>query len=238
MRTVLRKAGFRIAALLLTAGLGGVWSCASAPPDSQNELDRAVEDFVDGDYRDAVTKLDAIIASSQDDPLRREAYMYLGRSHMALGETDEAIDAFTRCIHLGDTGPCVEYLRVLQQYMEGKPGALHMNEALTRGQLAGAVVRMFLNQEPDDPTGPTPLTILEQRGWMPVLPDGDHHAADPVTPASLYVVAARILAEAGQADQASRVMPGGYRKAASVKQPVSGSQALAVLERVRAITAR
>jgi hypothetical protein len=201
-------------------------------------LDRAVEDFVDGDYRDAVTKLDAVIAASNDDPLRREAYTYLGRAHMALGETDEAVDAFTRCVQLGDTGPCVEYLRVLQQFVEGKPGALHMNETLTRGQLAGAVVRMFLNQEPDNPSGPTPLETLEQRGWMPVLPDGNDHAADPVTHASLYVVATRILAEAGHADQATRVMPGGYPKAAKSTKPVSGAEALAVLERVRAITAR
>jgi tetratricopeptide (TPR) repeat protein len=238
MSGALRKAGFRIAALLLIAGSAGVWSCASAPPSPTSDLDRAVEDFVDGDYHDAVTKLDAVLATSEDEPVRREAYTYLGRAHMALGETDEAVDAFTRCVQLGDTGPCVEYLRVLQQFVEGKPGALHMNESLTRGQLAGAVVRMFLNQEPNDPTGPTPLKTLEERGWMPVLPDGKPHAEDPVTHASLYVVAARILSEAGHADQAGRVMPGGYRKAANSTQAVSGAEALAVLERVRAITGK
>ncbi|MCI0450878.1 MAG: tetratricopeptide repeat protein [Candidatus Latescibacteria bacterium] len=230
--------GLRIAALLLVAAAGGLAACASAPPGPRQDLDRAVDDFIDGDYRAAVTKLDAVVAASSDDAVRREAYTYLGRAHMALGETDAAIDAFARGVQLGDTGPCVAYLELLKQYVEGKPAALHMRDVLTRGQLAGAIVRLFLNGAPDDPTGPTPLAQLARRGWMPALADGYDHADEPVTHASLYVVTARILSDAGRAREVDHIMPGGYRAASRKTGPVSGAEGLAVLERVRALTTK
>ena len=189
MRRALRNTGLRIAALLLIAA---VCSCASAPPGPRADLDRAVEEFIDGDYPAAVEKLDAVIALSTDDAVRREAYTYLGRAHMALEDTDAAVDAFTRAVQLGDTGPAVAYLQLLKQHVEGQPAALHMSDVLTRGQLAGAVVRLFMDADAGNPTGPTPITLLERRGWMPVLADGRDHSSDPVTRASLYVVAARI----------------------------------------------
>lgn len=235
MQSERQNSGLRIAASLLMAG---VVACASAPPGGRSNLDRAVGEFVEGDYRAAVVRLDWVVAESSDPAVRREAYTYLGRAHMALGETDAAVDAFTRGMQLGDTGPCVAYLQVLKQYVEGKPSGLHMSEALTRGQLAGAVVRLFLDGVSDDVTGPTPITQLERRGWMPALADGKDHAGDPLTQAALYVVAARILAEVGAADQTHRAMPGGYRAASRSTAPVSGSEALAVLERVRSLTTK
>ena len=230
-----RIPGLRIAAALVIAG---ALACASAAPDRSRDLDGAVEEFIAGDYRDAVSELDAVIRESTDPAVQREAYTYLGRAYMALGETDAAVDAFTRGIQLGDTGPCVAYLSLLKQYVEGKPSGLHMSEALTRGQLAGAVARMFLDGVSTDANGPTPVAQLERRGWMPPLADGHDHAADPVTRAALYVVAARILSDAGHADQTGRVMPGGYRAAMLSTEPVSGTEALAVLERVRALTTK
>ncbi len=239
MRRALRKRSIRVAALHLTAALALiVGACASAPPSPRNNLDDAVSDFVDGDYRAAIAKLDALVVTSTDDGVRREAYTYLGRSHMALGETDEAIDAFSRGVQLGDRGPCVAYLEVLKQYVEGKPTGLHMTDVLTRGQLAGAVVRLFLPASQSDPSGPTPITQLERRGWMPVLPDGRDHSSDVVTRASMYILTARILADAGKPEQADRVMPGGYRAATRVSEPMTGTEGLAILERVRAATAK
>lgn len=235
MRRALPNTGLRIAAFVL---LAGVLACATAPPSARHDLDQGVDAFVAGDYRGAVTKLDAVIAAAPDDAVRREAYTYLGRAHMALGETDEAVDAFTRGVQLGDTGPCVAYLQVLKQYVEGKPAGLHMTDVLTRGQLAGAVVRLFLAGAPGDPSGPTPITQLERRGWMPAMADGSDHSDDPVTHASLYVVAAHILSDAGHAKDADRVMPGGYRAAARATTPVSGAEGLAVLERIRTVTAK
>jgi cytochrome c-type biogenesis protein CcmH/NrfG len=84
MRRALRKTGISIAAFALLAGL---WSCASAPPSPRASLDDAVEEFVDGEYRSAVTQLEDVLRASTDTAVLREAYTYLGRAHMALGET-------------------------------------------------------------------------------------------------------------------------------------------------------
>src|SRR5262245_20353292 len=123
----------RLAALV---SIAAVLACSSAPPSPRSDLDRAVQTFIDGDYRTAVKQLDAVIAASDDPALEREAYAYLGRAHMELGETDMAVDAFNRGIKLGDRGPCVAYLEILKQQIEGQPSGLHMSDVLTRGQLA------------------------------------------------------------------------------------------------------
>lgn len=235
MRRALRNTGLRIAAFVM---LAGALACASAPPSPHRELDSAIHTFVEGDYRAAVKELDAVIAASTDDAVRRDAYTYLGRAHMALGETDEAVDAFTRGVQLGDTGPCVAYLQVLKQYVEGKPAGLHMSDVLSRGQLAGAVVRLFIADASSDPSGPTPIAQLERRGWMTPMADGNDHADDAVTHAALYVVAATILSDAGKQKDVNQVMPGGYRAAVRTTAPVSGSEGLAILERVRTLTTK
>ncbi len=226
----------RLAALV---SIAGVLACASsAPPSPRSDLDRAVESFVDGEYQTAVKQLDAVITASSDPVLRREAYAYLGRSYMALGEIDLAVDAFNRGIKLGDRGPCVAYLEILKQQIEGQPSGLHMSDVLTRGKLAGAIARMFLGGVSSDASGPSPIAQVEKKGWMPAMADGDDHANEPVTYAALYVVASRILTDAGAGNQAERVMPGGYRAAARKTEPVSGVEGLAVLERVRSLTAK
>jgi hypothetical protein len=127
---------------------------------------------------------------------------------------------------------------MLKQQIEGQPSGLHMSDVLTRGQLAGAIARMFLGGITTDPGGPSPIAQVERKGWMPAMADGQDHANEPVTYAALYVVAARILYDGGVADQAERVMPGGYRAAASKTEPVSGKEGLAILERVRSLTTK
>jgi len=233
MRRTLRFCTIRLAALV---SIAAVLACSSAPPSPRSELDRAVESFVDGNYAKAVEQLEAVIAANEDPVLRREAYAYLGRSHMALGETDLAVDAFNRGVKLGDRGPCVAYLEILKQQIEGQPSGLHMSDVLTRGQMAGAIARMFLGGVSTDAAAPSPIAQVESKGWMPAMPDGADHANEPVTHAALYVVASRILYDAGASDQADRVMPGGYRAAARKTEPVSGSEGLAILERVRSLT--
>jgi hypothetical protein len=70
---------------------------------------------------------------------------------------------------------------------------------------------------------------------MTPLADGADHADDPVTRAALYVIVARMLADAGQAGRTHEVMASGYRRALGDPRPVSGAEALAVLERVRSL---
>ncbi len=211
-------------------------ACAPAPAvDGRSDLDRAVARYVTGDYHSAITALEAVAQTATDDATRREAYTYLGRSHMALGDTGAAISAFMLGVQYGDTGPCVEYLELLRQYQEGSPEGLHILETITRGELAGAAVRVLGDGKPLDPTGPTPIEIAEKRGWLPVMPDGDARSGEPVTRAALYAFVGRVLVASGLPGRADEVMPGGYRSAMNDATPVSGSDAIAVLERVRAL---
>lgn len=220
--------------MVLTAA--AVVACAPATTvDSRSDLDRAVALYVSGDYRSAAAKLEEVAREAVDDATRREAYTYLGRSHMALGETAAAIDAFTLGVQYGDQGPCAEYLTVLQRYQEGSPEGLHILESITRGELAGAAVRVLGDGAPLDPNGPAPIAIAEERGWWPALADGSDRAGEPVSRAALYAFVGRVLAEAGLPGRTDDVMPGGYRRAMNDPAPVSGSDAIAILERVRAL---
>jgi hypothetical protein len=227
--------------VLLAGALWAAGLVACGGPKSgaqkQGDFDQAVEHFVSGDYRGTISRMEKIAASATDDAVKRDAYAYIGRSHMALGETDEAISAFTMGAHYGDRGQCVEYLELLKQYVEGNPKALQIQEAVTRGELAGAIVRMMDETATTgmNPGGPTPLAVLAERGWMPATPDGAEHAGDAVTRASLYVIVSRILAGRGQAGQVDVIMPGGYDAALRSHETISGSEALAILERVRQV---
>jgi len=232
---------FRMFPVLLTVALGlaGLLACGgpSGSVKKEGEFDQAVEKFVSGDYRGTISRMEKIVAATTDEAEKRDAYAYLGRAHMALGETDQAIEAFTMGAHYGDRGQCVAYLELLKQYVEGNPNALHAREGVTRSELAGAIVRMMDETATAGlkPDGPTPLAILAERGWMPAAPDGAEHANDVVTRASLYVVVSRILSGRGRADQVDVIMPGGYPAALRAEEPVSGTEALAILERVRQV---
>jgi len=232
MRRPLSHPRWRPAAILWIA-----LSVACAPAsdvEPANDLDRSVARFVSGDYAAAIEGFERVVASTDDDAVKREAYAYIGRAHMARGETDEAITAFTMGVRHGDRGVCVEYLEALKPYVEGAPGSLHLNEAVTRGQLAGAMVRLFDSEAPNELTGPTPIARAVAHGWMPALADGKDHADETVSESALYVIAARLLAEGGASGKLDAVFPGGYRRASASQRPVSGTEAMAVLERVRA----
>jgi hypothetical protein len=223
----------------VTWWLAAIAACAPASDTGPRaDLDHAVARFIAGDYAATIEEMERVAAAADDESVRREAYTYIGRSHMALGHTEEAIDAFSRGARYGDRGPCVAYLELLKQYVEGTPGTLHTRETITRGELAGAIVRLMggaeSGKEPG-PTGPTPLQAAAARGWIPASPDGDEHADLAVTRAALYVVVARLLAEVNSAGRAGEVMPGGYRVATAATDPVSGAEAITILERVRAI---
>lgn len=225
---------FLAGALALT----GVVSCGGpSTVAKKGDFDRAVERFVAGDYEDTISRMEKIAASTTDVAVKRDAYTYIGRAHMALGDTNDAIEAFTMGAHYGDRGQCVEYLELLKQYVEGNPNVLHIRVGVTRGELAGAIVRMMDETATAGltPGGPTPLAILAGRGWMPAAPDGEEHADDAVTRASLFVIVSRILSGRGRADEINVIMPGGYGNALRSHEPVSGTEALAILDRVRLV---
>jgi hypothetical protein len=219
-------------------GLAALMACTSSVATKpRSDFDRAVERFVAGDYRETIEQMEKVAEATPDPAVKQNAYAYIGRSYIALDETDAAISAFTLGAHYGDRGPCIEYLALLKQYVEGDPQALHMKEAVTRAELAGAMVRMMdeTATEGATPGGPTPLEIAAQQGWMPATPDGKQHADEPVTRAALYVIVSRILAGRGRSDQVGVIMPGGYDEAMRSREPVSGQEAFAILERVRLV---
>jgi hypothetical protein len=86
-----------------------------------------------------------------------------------------------------------------------------------------------------DPGGPEPLAVAAERGWMPAMADGNRRADEPVTQAAFYVFVSRVLAQAGLADKTGTLLPGGYRAAMRETDPVSGAEAIAVLERIQAL---
>ncbi len=205
----------------------------------RGDLDHAIEQFVAGEYRSAIAGFEQALAATEDDAVRREAYTYLGRAHMALGETDEAVTSFTMGARYGDRGVCVAYLETLKQYVGGSPKSLHISEALTRSQLAIAILRIMDGgadaKKSLDASAPTPIRTLEARHWMAPLADGADHPDAAVTPAALYVIVARILADAKLSGRVHEVMPAGYRAALGDTRAVSGAEALAVLERTRSL---
>jgi len=225
--------------LVVTLWLLSLAACApAADHHPRGDFDRAVKSFVSGDYQAAIDRMEKVVAETSDEAVRREGYTYIGRAQMALGNSDAAMTAFRLGAYYGDRGPCVAYLEVLKQYVVGDPGTLHVREAVTRGELAGTIVRMMdegTSRETPATSGPTPLAVLAGRGWMPAMPDGKEHAEDPVTKAALYVIAARILAQAGRSDRINAVMPGGYRRALGKMELASGAEALAVMERVHSL---
>ena len=223
---------------VILALVAATMACApKADFKPRSDYDRAVERFVAGDYKGTIERMEKIAASTDDPAVKQDAYAYIGRSHMALDDTEAAVEAFTMGAHYGDRGACVEYLELLKQYVEGDPDVLHVREAVTRGELAGAIVRMMdeTATEAVTPGGPTPLAVVAQRGWMPATPDGKEHADAPVTRAALYVIVSRILSGRGRADQIAVIMPGGYDGALRAEEPVSGTEAIAILERVRLV---
>ena len=205
----------------------------------RGDLDRAIEQFVAGEYLSAIVGFEQALAVTEDDAVRREAYTYLGRAHMALGETDEAVTSFTLGARYGDRGVCIAYLETLKQYVGGSPKSLHISEALTRSQLAIAVLRIMDGGADSgqslDANAPTPIRRLEARRWMTPLADGSDHADDAVTPAALYVMVARMLADAKLSGRVHDLMPAGYRGALAETRAVTGAEALAVLERARSL---
>lgn len=221
----------------VAVAFGALIACSpSADLQPRDDLDGAIEHYVEGDYRSAIAGLEKVAASTTDEATLREAYTYLGRAHMALGETDDAVTSFTLGARYGDRGVCVAYLETLKQYVGGAPQSVHIREVMTRSQLAIAIVRLTEGAGANtslDSKGPTPIRRLEAKRWMTPLADGSDHADDPVTRAALYVIVARMLAGVNLAGHADDVMPAGYRRIAADDRPVSGAEALAVLEKMR-----
>jgi len=181
--------------LSLLAGCSGA---GQTPP--RTEIDAAIALFVSGQHERAVTEFEDLAQTIHDEETLREVYYYLGRSYLALGDNDRAIDSFAAGVSHGDTGPCVDYLEQLRALKEGTARNVRRSEQVTRRQLASLLVREFVfdGAEPPVPGDPDEaIRTAVGRGWMRALPDGALHGDATVTRAAFLVVMARLTADLG-----------------------------------------
>jgi tetratricopeptide (TPR) repeat protein len=165
-------------------------------PGTQNEIDPAVALYLEGRYDEAIEAFESLLDTADNDDTRNEIYYFLGRSYMAKDDMSAAVDAFSAGVHLGDRGPCLEYLQMLQPRFEGAPAAIRRLPAVTRGQLSALVIRWVAAGHGAVPSG-VPIEQMAERGWLRRLPDGQLHPEAEVTRASLHVFMARMCADIG-----------------------------------------
>jgi hypothetical protein len=218
------------------AGVALLAGCTGAGQTPRRaDIDSAIALFVDGRYQQAIERFDALAANTQSDEILREVYTYLGRSYLALGQNDRAIDAFAAGVSCGDTGACVDYLEQLQAVISGDTRSMRRSETITRRQLASALAREFIFEGdvtvPDDPD-----EILRQvtgRGWMDVLPDGALHGNATVTRAAFLVTMSRITSQFGFGR--TLLWPLSVDLARRGSEPVGGAEVAATLEELAAL---
>ncbi len=217
---------------MLLAGCSGA---GKAP--QRSEIDSAIALFVSGQYEQAIEHLDQLAETLQSEESLREVYYYLGRTHLALGQNNRAIDAFSAGVNYGDTGGSLDYLEQLRVFVEGRESSVRRSETVTRRQLASAMVRRFLLAgEGNEPAVGDPGAALEEviaRGWMQRLPDGALHGEDAVTRAALYVACARVSAQWGF----GATVISGYRSTLASRgtETVTGAQVSDVLDDLAAL---
>jgi len=193
-------------------------------------MDAAIALFVSGEYGDAVVALNDVIESNDDMGIRLEAYCYLGRAHLELGDKNAAVGAFRTAVHLGDMGPSVDYLARLSAELESRPGTIDRSLSVSRRQLAASLVRIL---QPDPRSGALDTTepALERvvaAGWMIRIPDGELHPAEPVTRSAFFITVSRLLTESGLSEAASVFPSVDYRST----ELITGRELAPVLERI------
>jgi len=202
MRCTTRVTGRRFVPWVVLVGVLAAGCSGPSRTPAGKAIDPAVALFVSGQYPQAIERLQQLAASTRSEEELREIYYYLGRSYLAMGRADQAIDAFSAGVAYGDRGACVEYLEQLQAYVGTREGSMLRSEDVTRRQLAAGLLRRVIGESGgegttsfDDPDAA--LRVVVERGWMRALPDGQLHGDAAVTRAALYVVMSRVVADLG-----------------------------------------
>jgi tetratricopeptide (TPR) repeat protein len=199
--------------------------------------------FVEGNYAEAVERLEELSQKLRSKEALAETYLYLGRGYMALGQYNRAIDAFTLGAAYGGPSPFREYLQRLSLIVESAPENITRADKITRGQLAVTIDRVIYDRSPGQ-NGDLPEygrdqvggCVSVQRGMMSKLPDGSFHAEDHVTRGQFYVVVSRLL-NAEVKSTAADVFPGGFDWVTGGPSFVSGREVISILERVASLKA-
>jgi len=88
----------RYCAALLTLGLVSSSPSSRALPASAANVERGIESYWAGQYRETVALLAPLCAAESREDVAIECFKYLAFSHVALGESDMAKQAFSRLL--------------------------------------------------------------------------------------------------------------------------------------------
>lgn len=223
----------RCAVIATALAAGVLLSCGTRTQlgSGNADYDEGVALFVQGDYSRAAKALEKFVGDTDDTTRKLEGYYYLGRSYLALGDRDRAIDAFQTAVRLGDDGPSREYLERMAGTRLGDPRIVAQQLRVTRYQLAALIVKL-VDGDTFDLEKRNPIDMLVERGWMPALPDGARHEKAVVTQAAFYVLIARMLAEGGLPGGAVVFSGAPWRVDPFSQSDVSGRVVVEVMGRV------
>jgi tetratricopeptide (TPR) repeat protein len=219
-----------VAASLTLLGCGG----SHQVPTGGTAVDRAITLFIEGDYVQAERHLNRLTAELEAGEDRRTAYLYLGRTYMALEDYDRAAEAFTTGKLLGGGVRFDEYLTDARRYLGASPATARAQRTVTRGQLA-ALIHSFLADrlQSDAPSVRRNTSVARTphvdavTGWrvMSVLPDGEFHADREVTRSAFFFVLRRLSERLGVAANTSErtLYPHGARSAVATAPTGDGA---------------
>ncbi len=224
----------RIAGAVAAVGWLLVLSCSSSPPQLRSGgLDPAINLFLAGEYDEAIETITALLETPVSNETRLEAYYYLGRAYLEMGDVRAATDAFVTGVQLGDDGPCREYLEKILPSIEGTSNSVRRMLGVPRSQLAALVMGWLAA----DPTGARahdgahdtdPLSVAAERGWMPAMADGSLHHEAFVTRAAFHVFVSRMCMDFDCARPVAEVL-GRYPRSDEL---MSGVEILSTLDQL------
>ncbi|MFQ5510330.1 MAG: tol-pal system YbgF family protein [Candidatus Krumholzibacteriia bacterium] len=216
-------------------------------------VDGAIALYIEGDYVDAERVLSRLTSSLDNDEERRTAYLYLGRTYMAVSDYPRALEAFAAGKRLGGGLRFDEYLAAAAQHAGVSPRTVRAQSTVSRGDLASLIHSFFGEKLPPDPRsrervqGQPPLAVPIRSalasGVMARLADGGFHSERVVTRAAFYFVLRRLALRVGvrRAVFEQLLYPQGVRSAvtttggpdpAAGDRPVAGNDVVRVLQAV------
>jgi len=250
---ILRNSNVKIALLfVVTAGLSISCSASRVARESP-ALEQAIVLFIDGKYTEAESSLLAVIPTLTSNEEFGTAYLYLGRTYMAMEKYEEAAVSFRQGLGYGADPRLDEYLKLATEYYTGEEHIIRRVPVITRGQLASLIAMTLELKESDDAIETPPdveshwcepyVHAVQVAGIMDTLPDGNFYPDASVTWSAFYSVVHRAALATDVSEELwMELFPGGLEAVVREKMTddedgtsramVSGPEAAAILERL------
>lgn len=182
-----------------------ITSCSvSKRTSKRSPLDVAIAHYISGETeisRDELVRLTQELDGSD----LCEAYLYLGRCHLALGAMEEAAETFTLGGMTCGGDLFDEYLQQVQNYLRAAPEVLVRAASISRAQFACLILHYFgssaaadqdLKERPADIESHWAAEAIEtvlKNGYLEVLPDGKFYPDEPVRRAAFVFQTGRLV---------------------------------------------